>query len=131
MAHVVTLDLPTDLATRAEAFAARTHQRLEDVLLEGLSRGASEMLVASLSDEEVLALALSKPQLEEAEERDLSDLLARQREGTLDAEEIKRLKELMHSYQASWVRKTKAIGETFKRGLRHPQLVPRTAQDDE
>jgi hypothetical protein len=34
MGHVITLDLPSDLARHAQAVAVQSHRRVEDVLLE-------------------------------------------------------------------------------------------------
>lgn len=129
MAHVVTLNLPDDLATRAEAFAVRTHQRLEDVLLDWLSRGASNVPIAALTDDEVLAL--SDLQMDEQDQRALSDLLARQREGTLDAEGRKRLDDLMTAYRSGMVRKAETLKVAVERGLLPPLDAPQTTQADE
>jgi hypothetical protein len=122
MGHVVTLDLPGEMAQRAEAVAARTHRSVEEVLLEWLSRGATDAPVAQLSDDEVLVLA--DTQMDEHAQREMSELLARQREGALDAEERRRLEELLALYRQGMVRKAQALQVAVERGLRPPLDVP-------
>ncbi len=56
MSEIVTLELPEALAVRAKEVAARTHRRLEDVLVEWLDRATTEPPVESLPDDQVLAL---------------------------------------------------------------------------
>src|SRR5918911_827902 len=107
MGHHVTLDLPPELAERAQAVAAQSHRRMEDVLLEWLRRAATDVPVDLLPDEQVLALR--DQQMSEDEQRELSDLLARQREGSLDGFERRRFDELMHIYRHGMVQKAQAL----------------------
>ncbi|HEY1389707.1 MAG TPA: hypothetical protein VGF38_14285 [Ktedonobacterales bacterium] len=116
MGQSVTLDLPPDLAQRAAAVAQRTHRRVEDVLLEWLGRAASDVPIESLSDDQVLALA--DREMGKSEQRELSALLARQREGTLDEAARLRLDELMTSYRRGMVEKARALKVAVERGLR-------------
>jgi predicted transcriptional regulator len=115
----VTVELPDELAQRARAVADRTQRRLEDVLVEWLDRAGAEAPVDELPDDQVLALCDS--QLETLLQDELSDLLARNREGSLPDEEQKRLDELMHVYRRGLVRKAQAFKTAVARGLR-PRL---------
>lgn len=56
MSTVVTLELPHDLAERAQRIAKQTHRSVEDVLLDWLRRGATETPVELPTNEQVLAL---------------------------------------------------------------------------
>lgn len=118
MGLIVTLDLPPDLARRAATVAQQTHRRVEDVLLEWLGRAATEIPVESLADDQVLALADSE--MSAKEQRELSTLLANQREGTLDAAARRRLEELMLTYRRGMVTKAQALNVEVARGLRPP-----------
>ena len=78
---IITIDVPSEMAERAQLVAERTHRRLEEVLVEWLGRAFNELPIEWLSDAEVLAI--SEQQLPETQEEALSDLLAAQREGEL------------------------------------------------
>lgn len=118
MSDQVTLDLPPELAQRAQAIADRTHRRIEDVLLEWLDRAATDVLIEVLPDEQVLALR--DQQLGEDQQRELSELLARQREGNLDGHTRRRLDELMGMYRRGMVQKAQALKVAVDRGLQRP-----------
>lgn len=119
MGQTITLDLPPDVAQRAAAVARQTHRQVEDVLLEWLGRAATDVPIESLPDDQVLELcALEMSQSEQAE---LSTLLARQREDTLDDAARRRLDELMASYRRGMVQKAQALKVAVERGL-HPPL---------
>jgi hypothetical protein len=75
----------------------QSHRHLEDVLLEWPGRAATDVPVDLLPDEQVLALR--DQQMSEDQQRELGDLLARQREGSLDGVERRRLNELMGIYR--------------------------------
>jgi len=77
---------------------------------------ATERPVQTLSDGEVVALC--DLQLGEAEQEELSDLLAENREGTLQAEGQARLDELIQMYRRGMVRKAQALKVAVQRGLR-------------
>jgi hypothetical protein len=91
---------------------------MQEVLADWLLRGADEPPVELLSDEEVLEIA--DMQLPEAQQQELSDLLAGNREGELDDAEKIRLDELMDIYRRGLVRKAEAIRTSVERGLRPP-----------
>jgi hypothetical protein len=116
MSEQVTLELPSELARNAREVAERTHRSVEDVLLEWLGRAATEIPVEELADEQVLAIA--DIQLSDEQQVELSNLLARQREGTLDDPSHARLDELMSVYRRGMVRKAQALQVAVTRGLR-------------
>lgn len=119
MAEVITLKLPDTLARRARAEANRTNRRLEDVLLDWLNRiEETELSVESLSDDQVLAL--SNAQMDQQQNDELSDLLARNREGHLDEAARQHLDALMQLYRLQLIRKAQALKVAVDRGLRPP-----------
>ncbi len=118
MSERVTLELPEILAQRAREAAARTHRRVEDVLVEWIDRAIVEPPVESLSDDQVLALC--ELQMDSAREEELSELLTRNREGQLDTTERAQLEELMQVYRHGLVRKAQALQVAVARGLRPP-----------
>ncbi len=118
MSLSVTLELPDVLARNAHQVAKQTEQRLEDVLLEWLKRGANDTPVELLSDEQLLATAALQLPLELQHE--LSDLLALNRESQLGPQQRIRLDELMQFYRRGLVRKAQAIKAAVARGLRPP-----------
>jgi hypothetical protein len=120
MSERVTVELPEELARRAHAVAAQTRRPVEEVLVEWMSRAASDPPVESLSDEELLALC--DAELEEDLQEELSDLLERQREGAIKGPERDRLRELMSLYRRGLVRKAQALQGAVARGLR-PRLA--------
>jgi len=75
-------------------------------------------MVEELSDTEVLALA--ELRLTPTQEATLSELLTRNREGTLDAEGRRELDELMRLYEHGLLRKAQALRVAVQRGLREP-----------
>ncbi len=115
----VTVELPEALAERARTEAALTRRRFEDVLVDWLDRVGGEPAVEQLPDDEVLALCDS--QMEAGPQEEFSDLLARNREGQLRAQERRRLDELMRLYRRGLVRKARALKTAVERGLR-PRL---------
>jgi hypothetical protein len=118
MAETVTLTLPESVAQSAHLVAVRTDRRVEDVLVEWLDRAAAEVPVESLPDEQVLALR--DLQMSSEQQDELGDLLARQREGTLDAAGRARLDALMDTYRRGLMRKAKALQVAVARGLQPP-----------
>ena len=118
MSHVVMLDLPDDLGQRARVIAAQTHRRVEDVLLEWLGRGAADIAMDQLPDDQVLTLC--DLEMSEEQQHELNDLLARQREGLLESDERHSLNELMGIYRRGMIQKAQALKEAVDRGLRPP-----------
>ena len=97
MSVTVTIEVPEELAQCARSLAAKTQRRFEDVLVEWLDRAGGEPPVESLPDEEVLTLC--DAQMEEGQQEELSDLLSRNREGSLGNGERERLDGLMRVYR--------------------------------
>jgi hypothetical protein len=118
MSEIVTLKLPDALAQHAHAVAVQTHRHVEDVLIEWLDRAAADVPIETLPDDQILALR--DMQMGDTEQTELSDLLARQREGTLDDRERGRLDLLMGSYRRGLVRKAQALKVAVDRGLQPP-----------
>jgi hypothetical protein len=118
MGTIVTLEIPENIERDAREIAERTHQRVEDVLADWLSRVAAELPVDSLPDERILELC--DMQMPPKEQLALSDLLARNREKPLSGVDAARLEELMQLYRRGLVRKAEAIKVAVQRGLRPP-----------
>ena len=118
MEEMVTIKVSERVARSAADLAARTDQRMEDVLAEWLDQAASEPPVELLSNGEVLALC--DLQMDLAEQTELSRLLSENREGTLDDRGHVRLEELMKIYRRGLVRKARALKVAVQRGLRSP-----------
>jgi len=118
MSDTVILELPHELAESARDIAERTNRRIEDVLLEWLDRAVADVPISLLPDDKVLALCDLRMSDEQQEE--LSDLLGRQREGTLDSTGRTRLDTLMALYRGGMVRKAEALKVAVERGLRPP-----------
>jgi hypothetical protein len=118
MSEIVRLELPDVLVQSARSVANRTHRRVEDVLVEWLARAVPDVPVDTLPDDQVLALG--ELQMSEREQTELSELLAGQREGSLDEVERARLAALMESYRRGMVRKAQALQVAVARGLRPP-----------
>jgi hypothetical protein len=114
----VTVELPEELANRARAVAARAQRPFEDLLIEWIDRAAAEPAVDALPDHELLALCAGE--MESAQQQELSQLLAAQRDGPLPATERDRLEVLMRSYRRGLVRKAQALQVAVQRGLRPP-----------
>ena len=118
MSEYVTLQLPDNVARSVREVAARTHRRVEDVLVDWLDKAVAELPIESLSDEEILALC--DMQMNEEQQAELSLLLERNREGELSNQGRNRLDELMQLYRRGLVRKAQAWKIAVARGLKSP-----------
>jgi hypothetical protein len=116
MGETVVLEIPEEAARSAREIARRTKRPLEEVLLDWIDKGAAELPVGLLSDEEILALCQS--QLESGEQEELSHLLALNREGELSTGESQQLDEAMLVYRRGLLRKAQAWQEASARGLK-------------
>lgn len=116
MAEIITLELPEALAQQAKEIAALTHRRVEEVLIEWLDRASADLPLESLSDEQILVLC--DLQMQPNQQDQLSDLLARNQEGSLTEPEVSQLNELMQVYRRGLVKKAKALKVAVERGLR-------------
>jgi len=129
MSMEMTLTLSNDLYETARRWSALTQRDLTETLKDALTIVLSPLHtsatldkpVSSLPDDEVLAL--SKVRLNLATGSRLNNLLEKQREGILRANERTELLALMQSYDQLWLRQSKALAETVQRGLRQP-LAP-------
>jgi hypothetical protein len=119
MSELLTVEIPNDLAQRARALAAATNRRLEDAVVDWIGEAVAEPDVGSLSDESLQALC--EATIEAGQQEELSDLLARHREGELTEADRARLDGLMAVYRSGLVRKARALKEAAARGLR-PRL---------
>ncbi|MBI5652145.1 MAG: hypothetical protein HZC40_17145 [Chloroflexi bacterium] len=113
---LITIAVPEQAMRRANDVAARTHQRVEEVLTRWLDWAAEEIPVETLPDDDLLVLC--EMQMSERQQQELSDLLAENREGLLDSTHQTRLDELMQIYRRGLVRKAQAIQVAVRRGLR-------------
>jgi hypothetical protein len=116
MSEKVTVELPEELAQRARAVAAQTCRPFEEVVVEWIARAGAEPPVECLADEELVALC--DLQLGGEEQEELSELLARNREGELPEGERDRLDQLMGIYRRGLVRKAQALKTAVARGLK-------------
>ena len=119
MSEIVTLELPEPLASSARAVARQTQRSVEAVLLDWLDRAATELPVEQLPDDQVLAMR--DLQLTAEQQAALSDLLGRQREGTLTEDERGELDGLLALYRRGMVRNAQALKVAVDRGLQ-PRL---------
>jgi hypothetical protein len=118
VSRVVTIAISDVAASRAQEMAERSERRLEEVLAEWIDQAAAEPPVDSLPDEQVRALC--EGQLPPPQQQELSDLLALQREGQLDATARAQLDQLMQAYRRGLVRKAQALQVAVARGLIPP-----------
>lgn len=118
MTRPITLDVSDSLIQHAHAIASQSQRRVEDVLVEWLELVVTEIPVDLLPDEQVLALR--DMQMSDDQQQELSDLLAQQREQTLDHAGRIRLDTLLHLYRWGMVRKAQAHKVAVERGLQPP-----------
>ena len=118
MSEQITLQVSDLVVKQAAQIAARTQRRVEEVLESWLEWASTEMPVEALSDKEVLAL--TELQLTDEQQTVLSDLLAKNQDGILDAEGRRQLDALMRVYEHGLLRKAQALRVAVQRGLREP-----------
>lgn len=129
MSTRVILNLPDKVYDQAARLADLMNQDVPRVLAETIESvlsplGASvgdHCPVDKLTDTEVLAAADLR--MDEAQGRRLGRLLDRQQSGKLSEAERTELAALMQVYHECLVRKSQALGEAVRRGLRGP-LAP-------
>ncbi|HKI38041.1 MAG TPA: hypothetical protein VKA46_39675 [Gemmataceae bacterium] len=120
----ITLSLPDELMEQAQLWALRTGRPVADFLTETIRLSLNplgtplgdERPLRDWTDEEVLAAADSM--MDPEDDRLLSELLSRQREGRLTQAERTELTSLMQMYQAGQLRKARAFSEAVRRRLR-------------
>jgi hypothetical protein len=128
MAIAITISLPESLVEQAKRFGSMTHREAEAVLAEAL-----EMMwptlgslpdetfhppLSNLSDVEVLALADSK--MNPIQNQRLGELQAKGKASGLTIDERYELMALMQICQLGQLRKSEALAEAVRRGLRTP-----------
>jgi hypothetical protein len=118
MSEQITLQVSDLVVKQATQVAARTQRRVEEVLESWLEWASTEMPVETLSDEEVLAL--TELQMTEEQQTVLSDLLAKNQDGTLEVEGRRQLDALMRVYEHGLLRKAQALRVAVQRGTREP-----------
>jgi hypothetical protein len=116
MSEKVTIELPDELSRRARRLAAAGHRRLEDAVVDWISRAVSDPDVEALADDELLRICDAT--FEASEQAELSSRLADAREGTLDTARRARLDNLVADYRRGLVLKARAWKEAVTRGLR-------------
>ncbi|MEK9161972.1 MAG: hypothetical protein AAB261_01620 [Chloroflexota bacterium] len=114
----VTLSVSNRVVENAQRIAQQTKQPLEKILSEWLDHVAEELPVESLSDKEISTICEAR--LPETEQTELSALLADNREGKLETIRRVRLDHLMQKHDDLLLRKSHALREAVKRGLREP-----------
>jgi len=118
MSEQITIQVSDQVVQHAAHVAAQTHQRIEEVLSDWLDSVITELPVKQLSDDEVLALTELSFTPEQQEE--FSRLLEQNCEGTIDGEGLEQLDQLMGIYERGLLRKSQALHEAVRRGLREP-----------
>jgi hypothetical protein len=118
MSQQVTIEVSEHVVRQATQVAARTERSVQEVLASWLEAAVSARPLEELSDEEVLALTGLR--LADEQQAVLDDLLARNREGTLDVEGQQQLDELMRLYEHGLLRKSQALRAAVRRGLVEP-----------
>jgi NADH dehydrogenase FAD-containing subunit len=121
----LTVTLPEHVYQRARRLAELTGRDVVDILVDRLdsllpplSSELDVRPVETLSDEDVLVLADS--QMEADQGSRLSVLLQKQQADTINDGERAELSMLMEIYDAGQLRKSQALVEAVKRGLREP-----------
>ncbi len=120
MSQQITIEVSEQVVRQATQVAAQTERSVEEVLASWLEAAVNELPVEELSDEEVLGL--TELRLADEQQAALDDLLARNREGALDAEGQKQLDELMRLYEHGLLRKSQALRVAVQRELIEPLL---------
>ncbi len=115
MSESIDLELPEPLAKKVKEITALNRQGIEEILIKWSDRTINEIPIEALPDEQVLALC--NLQMGGQQQRVFSDLQARNSEGLLNAQEVKKLNELMQVYRHGSVRKAKAMQVAVMRGL--------------
>lgn len=115
MSERITLELPAELLRQARELAAATNRPFEDAVADWIGRAVADPPVEALPDAQILALCDSR--LPDAEQDELSELLAHNREGELAPHDRPRLDELLAAYRRGLVVKGRALKEAVARGL--------------
>lgn len=118
MSQQITIQVSDQVVRQAAQVAAQTERSVEEVLASWLEAVITELPVEELPDAELLAL--TELRFTDEQQATLSDLLAQNREGTLDAEGQRQLDELMRLYEHGLLRKSQALRIAVQRGIMSP-----------
>lgn len=118
MSQQITIEVSEQVVRQATQVAAQTERSVEEVLASWLEAVVTELPVEELSDDEVLAL--TELQFTDQQQAILSDLLAKNQEGALNAEGQRQLDELMRLYEHGLLRKAQALRVAVQRQLIAP-----------
>ena len=114
--------LPDPVYEQLSHLAKLTGRGADDVAIEMLQQSLPNVdqypSVRSLSDQEVLAL--TKIEMDAADDSRLSALLNKQQNDSLSGDERLDLTHLMNAYQVGLLQKANALAEAVKRGLIPP-----------
>lgn len=114
MSQVLEIDVPDELARRAQREATRSSRPVQAVMIDWLQAGADDL--EHLADNQLLAVC--DESLNAADNAELSELLAANREGALNENDRQALTALMSKYQQGLLRKARAWHIAVARGLR-------------
>ncbi len=123
MSAEVTVTLTDTLFERAQLWAQHSGRPVDEFLAEAIELSLSPLGEAPKpaerwSDDEVLAGCDAR--LQEDDDQRLSELLEMQREDQLTAADATVLRRLMFDYQEALLRKSTALREAVRRGLKEP-----------
>lgn len=127
MSVQVTLSLPNNLFEHARDLGNATKRDTAEVLADALemmwptlpdSPAANLPALTTLSDEDILALADMK--MDETQNNRLSELQTKGKQASLTEVERFELLSLLQIYQLGQLRKSEALAEAVRRGLRKP-----------
>ncbi|CCI19129.1 conserved hypothetical protein [Microcystis aeruginosa PCC 9807] len=127
----ITIDLPVSLVESAQCLGKATERELSEVLIDtleiilptfnNLSSVGNHLEVSHLLDSEIIELANSK--MDAVQNQRLGELQAKGKNTGLTEAEGYELLVLISIYQMGQLRKSIALAEAVKRGLREP-LIP-------
>ncbi len=118
MNQEITLTVPENVWFFAKAAANRSKQKIEDVLVNWIEKGSSEVDLEKLADSEILAFTKMKISPEKQER--LSNLLFKNRESKLNKKEQEELDLMVELCELNNLKKAEAIQIAVKRGLIKP-----------
>lgn len=127
MSVQVTLSLPNNLFEHARDLGNATKRDTAEVLADALemmwptlpdSPTANLPALTTISDEDILALADMK--MDETQNNRLSELQTKGKQSSLTEVERFELLSLLQIYQLGQLRKSEALAEAVRRGLRDP-----------
>ena len=127
MSVQVTLSLPNNLFEHARDLGNATKRDTAEVMADALemmwptlpdSPTANLPALTTISDEDILALADMK--MDETQNNRLSELQTKGKQSSLTEVERFELLSLLQIYQLGQLRKSEALAEAVRRGLRDP-----------